>query len=95
MTCSIGFAYYPFLSDQTNSLSWEQVVAVADRALYVAKKSGRNAWVGLYGTTRTRELDASHFLKLVNEELDELVDQGRLSLETSIEQREELVWAWA
>src|SRR5262249_54235383 len=47
-TCSIGFASYPFFREQLDALSWEQVISVADRALYVAKASGRNAWVGIH-----------------------------------------------
>ncbi len=47
-TCSVGFACYPFFKEQLDALTWEQVVSVADRALYVAKASGRNAWVGFH-----------------------------------------------
>ncbi|HEX7151576.1 MAG TPA: two-component regulator propeller domain-containing protein [Thermoanaerobaculia bacterium] len=38
-TCSIGVAVWP-----TSSQSWEQVIDLADAALYEAKRSGRNAW---------------------------------------------------
>lgn len=46
-TCSIGFAGYPFFRQQPQRLGWEQVVDVADQALYLAKRRGRNAWVGV------------------------------------------------
>jgi diguanylate cyclase (GGDEF)-like protein len=47
VTCSIGFTAFPFARDQPEALGWEQVVAVADHASYLAKANGRNAWVGL------------------------------------------------
>ncbi|MEA3244177.1 MAG: GGDEF domain-containing protein [Pseudomonadota bacterium] len=51
---SIGFAMYPFSPlKKTGLLTWEQVVAVADHAAYLAKKNGRNAWVGVYGTRKS------------------------------------------
>ncbi len=48
-TCSIGFAAYPFYPAHPGALNWEQVVDRADQALYVAKHSGRNCWVGVRG----------------------------------------------
>lgn len=45
-TASLGFAVYPFYQQDPEALSWEQVVNIADRALYAAKKSGRDCWVG-------------------------------------------------
>lgn len=53
MTISIGFAPYPFFADRRRSsadpISWQDVTRIADRALYAAKRSGRNAWAGLWG----------------------------------------------
>ncbi len=46
LTCSIGFAGYPFLATVAEQ-SWEQSVRFADAGLYAAKNAGRNRWVGL------------------------------------------------
>jgi diguanylate cyclase (GGDEF)-like protein len=48
-TCSIGFTCYPFLHDDPEAHPWEDVLALADGALYAAK-SRRNAWVGFLST---------------------------------------------
>ena len=47
ITCSIGFAPYPFYSNKPAALSWEQTIDIADRALYTAKQNGRNCWIGV------------------------------------------------
>ena len=46
-TCSIGFACFPFVSQAPEALTWQQVVELADRCLFAAKQSQRNAWVGI------------------------------------------------
>jgi diguanylate cyclase (GGDEF)-like protein len=48
-TCSIGYACYPFLQEQPDLLNWEQVLGLADRAMYEAKNT-RNACVGFRAT---------------------------------------------
>jgi len=47
ITCSIGFASFPFARREPEALGWEQIVAIADHAAYAAKRHGRNSWVGL------------------------------------------------
>lgn len=45
VTCSIGYAAFPVNLASPDSVSWEEVIAMADRAAYVAKSRGRNACV--------------------------------------------------
>ncbi len=94
LSCSIGFAYYPFAKTSPRLMNWEQVVAIADRALYIAKNSGRNAWVGIHETDKTAELDPETLVQQVNDRIDRLVADGYLGLHSSIDDEQELVWAW-
>ncbi len=48
-TCSIGFSYFPFYQDFPNAFDWEQIVDIADKSLSIAKKTGVNNWLGIYG----------------------------------------------
>ena len=56
-SCSIGFAPHPFVAAAPTLLGWEQSLALADSALFQAKRD-RNTWVGWAGTGRTAELAA-------------------------------------
>jgi diguanylate cyclase (GGDEF)-like protein len=59
-TASVGFASMPFLPDPSRQLDWEQVLSLADAALFVAKTEGRNRWVGvLPGDANWGEADAT------------------------------------
>jgi hypothetical protein len=69
-TCSVGFAFFPFVWDRPEQISWEEVVRVADHAAYLAKRSGRNAWVGV---SSTASLPAGDF----RTELSALRDDAR------------------
>lgn len=47
LTCSIGFARFPFLADAPEALSIYDTVELADQCLYLAKTTGRNRWCGV------------------------------------------------
>ena len=89
ITCSIGIACYPFQRTELQALSWDQVVNVADVALYTAKRSGRNAWVGLFSTERT---EVEGLLRLVRESPNELVASGEIEVLSSIVDEQLLLW---
>ncbi len=80
-TASIGLAIYPFQPESPDRMNWEQVVSVADQALYLAKESGRNAWVAVLPGPRAEEKFLS---RLTEHELAELVAEDILRIETSI-----------
>lgn len=77
---SIGFAMYPFSPLNPKVLSWEQAVAVADHAAYTAKKNGRNAWVGVYGTRKSMW---DEFAK-TKIDLQALASEGMINIRSSL-----------
>ncbi|HUN64219.1 MAG TPA: diguanylate cyclase [Candidatus Sulfotelmatobacter sp.] len=46
-TCSIGWAPFPWLKEDVGLLSIENVIELADKALYLAKREGRNRSYGM------------------------------------------------
>ncbi|MYN40682.1 diguanylate cyclase [Duganella sp. FT109W] len=80
-TCSIGFACFPFLPSQPRLLSWSQVVELADQGLYIAKRSGRNAWAALYSTDATR---ADGVFPRLMQRLDQAVGDGEVRLVSNL-----------
>jgi diguanylate cyclase (GGDEF)-like protein len=89
-SCSIGFACYPFFREQLDALSWEQVVSVADRALYVAKASGRNTWVGFHPGIAA--LPIQGLFGAICHGTQQLVAQGTLRVTSSLTGVRNLIW---
>lgn len=48
-TCSVGFACFPFVTAQPKAITWQDVVDIADIALYAVKHAGRDGWAGFFG----------------------------------------------
>ncbi|NQZ90368.1 MAG: diguanylate cyclase [Saccharospirillaceae bacterium] len=88
-TCSIGFACYPFSTQDTKALTWQQVVDVADHCMYAAKKSNRNAWVGLYAKTNKHNED---LFTAVIEETQSLIQLDELKMLSSIAEIDQVIW---
>jgi diguanylate cyclase (GGDEF)-like protein len=81
-TCSIGFACFPFLQEQPRLLSWSQVVELADQGLYIAKRSGRNAWAAVYSNASARP---DGLFARVMHHLDEAVADGEVRLVSNLD----------
>ncbi|HEX5693759.1 MAG TPA: GGDEF domain-containing protein, partial [Arenimonas sp.] len=77
ITCSVGFIECPLFRDARGGLGWEQMIELADRALYYVKAHGRNGWAAF----RTREdTDLSHLQQALRGDPDALLEAGRLDL---------------
>jgi len=78
-TCSLGYAYFPFLPELPERLDWEQVLNLADGGLYRAKLAGRNRAIGvLPGDAPAQEIVQA--LKGVDEGLHRAVAADMLRL---------------
>jgi diguanylate cyclase (GGDEF)-like protein len=54
-TCSIGWAAYPWMEDNPESMEYHEVLKYADRGLYRAKKAGKDRAIGMtpYGSVES------------------------------------------
>jgi diguanylate cyclase (GGDEF)-like protein len=59
VTCSVGWAAFPWLEEDPRQVSHEQVLVLADYALYQAKGCGRNRAIGLLPPGKTADPAAS------------------------------------
>jgi diguanylate cyclase (GGDEF)-like protein len=82
-TCSVGFACFPFVRRDPDALPWEQTLALADAALYSAKNTSRNAWVGYLSTPLSAQRRAD-IVRVVREEPNRARFEGLLEIRASI-----------
>ncbi|OWQ85254.1 hypothetical protein CDN99_22195 [Roseateles aquatilis] len=57
VTCSVGFAAFPLSLTHPRALDWAGVVALADEALYAAKRGGRDGWQGVLDAPAMDDMD--------------------------------------
>ena len=79
-TCSIGFAALPFLPDDPDEFSWQQVVSIADRALYLVKEGGRDGWMGVRGLAGSQRTDLA---RRVREDFGGCLSRGEVECQAS------------
>jgi diguanylate cyclase (GGDEF)-like protein len=73
-TCSVGYSCYPLVRSEPDLYPWEDVLGLADSALYAAKGS-RNAWVGFLGTQQEPPADLRRSARI---DADQLLNEGAL-----------------
>ncbi|CAM2068581.1 Diguanylate cyclase [Sulfidibacter corallicola] len=91
-TCSIGFVSFPFWPKYPRALTWEQTLRIVDSAMYAAKNTSRNAWVGIKCTDQDPPQPIDKLLPRLFERPDQLVTEGFLQVETSIPAGRTLTW---
>lgn len=81
-SCSIGFACFPFIPHAPRVLGWQEIVEIADVALYAAKRAGRNGWVGISATRNCQPVKLIEFIK---QDIISLISNDELNVESNLD----------
>jgi len=80
LTCSIGLAESGLYLNGQQSVGWEQLVELADAALYWTKENGRNGWAALRPRPNT---DFVELVEKLHLGAQIMIDTGRVALISS------------
>ncbi len=83
LTCSIGFAEYPAYRQQPGAVDWEEIVELADQALYYVKEHGRNGWC-IFRPTET--IPPGTLREELEQGMGRLIESGHVSIISSKQQ---------
>jgi diguanylate cyclase (GGDEF)-like protein len=81
-TCSIGYSLFPFLPEQPGSIGWQQVLALADAAMYQAKQRGRDRAIGVLPGAREAKVGVE-LLEAVKRDMVAADRDGLIRLEAA------------
>jgi diguanylate cyclase (GGDEF)-like protein len=87
ITCSMGF-FVTTINPSEQELPWRAMLKVADLALYAAKHSGRNTWVGLKLSAQTKNCT----LPEKAEDIRDLISNDCLALYSAVSPSSKIVW---
>lgn len=82
LTCSIGFAEYPAFRAQPSAMDWEEIVELADQALYYVKENGRDGWCIF---RPTEAIQPGTLRTELEQGMERLIDAGHISIVTSVD----------
>ena len=89
LTCSIGFACYPFIPEHPTEIEWLEVIEIADKALHAAKRSGNSGCVGLMAGNVNKP---ENLMTRIRENVKDLLDKGILKVLGCMPEGVSLVW---
>lgn len=88
LTCSIGFAAFPLMQEESVDMHWNGLVCLADVCLYAAKYSGKDSWVGAEKIfDKSLDLDDISPTRLSNWQKD-----GKIKILSSFALPEQIKW---
>lgn len=80
---SFGIAHFPFVPREPDLLNWDQIIDLADIAVYMAKHLGGDGWVALHSADTARIADAAEFMRRARRNLRGLIEEGCVRVEGS------------